>query len=220
MAALSSTVITFMIIFIANNIHAQFQCQGVGFYPHPSDCTQFYRCTDIWSTGQFQQYMFTCAQGTVFDASISVCNWPALVPGCGGEAPSPTPAPTPAPTTTPEPAVTEASTATPAETTPETSEVTYRPATGSIFDCESPGIVSDENNCNKFWLCKENPDESGILESLLYRCPEGYLFSSSTLRCKKEDDVTCVEGVETRNINTIQLTEEMLDSFFNKWSTF
>ena len=45
-------------------------CSGVGYFPHPSDCSQFFRCTDIWATGQYQQYAFTCAEGTVFDASI------------------------------------------------------------------------------------------------------------------------------------------------------
>merc|ERR1711936_735828 len=60
-------------------------CSAVGYFPHPSDCSQFYRCTDIWSTGQYQQYAFTCAEGTVFDASISVCNWPSQVAGCGGD---------------------------------------------------------------------------------------------------------------------------------------
>ena len=45
-------------------------CSAVGYFPHPSDCSQFYRCTDIWSTGQYQQYDFQCAEGTVFDASI------------------------------------------------------------------------------------------------------------------------------------------------------
>ena len=32
-----------------------------------------FRCTDIYSNGQFQQYEFTCAEGTVFDASIRNC---------------------------------------------------------------------------------------------------------------------------------------------------
>jgi len=205
MAALVKSVIFSSLLIIG--ARAQFQCQGVGFYPHPSDCTQFYRCTDLWSNGVYQQYMFTCAEGTVFDASISVCNWPFLVPSCGGAAPTPAPA-TEAPVT---PGVTTA------ETTPETS-VTYRPEAGSVYQCQVPGINSDQNNCNKFWLCKENPEGSGILQSLLYRCPEGYLFSSSTLRCKKEEDVSCVESVETRNIATIQLTVDMLEQFFNKWS--
>ena len=60
--------------------------------------------------------------------------------------------------------------------------------------------------------------DCSLFQSLLYRCPEGYLFSSSTLRCKKEEDVSCVESVETRNIVTIQLTVDMLEQFFNKWS--
>merc|ERR1719225_1904804 len=91
---------------------AQFSCQGVGFYPHPSDCSQFYRCTDIWSTGQYQQYVFTCAEGTVFDVSISVCNGPQQVAGCGLEAPV-------EPATTP-----SAPETTPADTTPTTDTVT------------------------------------------------------------------------------------------------
>jgi len=170
-------------------------------------------CTDIWSTGQYQQYVFTCAEGTVFDASISVCNWPQLVPGCGGAAPVVTNAP--APVTEPAPE------ATTSLTTPEmedADEVTYRPAPGSVYQCEMPGIVDDEKNCNKFWLCKEQGEGSGVLEALLYRCPEGYLFSSSVLRCKKEEDVSCIDTPETRNVNVIQLTENNLEAFFNQWS--
>ena len=74
-----------------------------------------------------------------------------MVPSCGGAAPTPA---TEAPVT---PGVTTA------ETTPETS-VTYRPEAGSVYQCQVPGINSDQNNCNKFWLCKENPEGSGILQ--------------------------------------------------------
>ena len=142
-------------------------CTAVGYFPHPSDCSQFYRCTDIWSTGQYQQYDFQCAEGTVFDVSIrkvfqlncdkfdlsyfSVCNWPSQVAGCGAE-PEPE-------TTSPPPPPTEV---TPPDTTEESS--TYRPAPGSPIQCEAPGILSDEMNCNKFWLCKEETEGSGVLE--------------------------------------------------------
>lgn len=56
------------------------------------------------------------------------------------------------------------------------------------------------------------------MQSLLYRCPPGYLFNSSSLRCKKEEDVSCVETPETRNVEIIQLTEAGLEAFFSKWS--
>ena len=40
---------------------------------------QFFRCTDLWGTGQFQQYSFECAEGTVFDPALGVCNWPQVI---------------------------------------------------------------------------------------------------------------------------------------------
>ena len=55
------------------------------------------------------------------------------------------------------------------------------------------------------------------MQSLLYRCPEGYLFNGAELRCRKEAEVTCIETPETRAVNIIQLTENMLDSFFERW---
>ena len=41
---------------------------------------------------------------------------------------------------------------------------------GSAYDCKMPGVVSNEADCQKFWLCKENPEGSRILEvSLIYK---------------------------------------------------
>lgn len=108
-------------------------------------------------------------------ARPSVCNWPAVVPGCGGAAPSPAPAPavtttsaTP-PVTTPAPApdtevTEETEVTTEAATTAEAETVTYRPAAGSAYQCSGPGIFNDEDNCNKFWLCKEEPADTGVLQ--------------------------------------------------------
>ena len=81
------------------------------------------------------------------------------MPGCGGAAPVVTNAPSPVTEPAPE--------ATTSLTTPEiedADEVTYRPAAGSVYQCEMPGIVDDEKNCNKFWLCKEQGEGSGVLE--------------------------------------------------------
>ena len=73
--------------------NAEFVCEATGFYPH-EDCSQvsftaklivisffhqFFRCTDLWGTGQFQQYSFECAEGTVFDPALGVCNWPQVI---------------------------------------------------------------------------------------------------------------------------------------------
>ena len=35
---------------------------------------------------------------------------------------------------------------------------------GSAYECEMPGIVQYKPDCQKFWLCKENPEASRILE--------------------------------------------------------
>ena len=51
-----------------------------------------------------------------------------------------------------------------AVTTPGSISSTYRPAPGSHFQCEKPGFNSDEGNCDKFWLCKEETEGSGVLE--------------------------------------------------------
>lgn len=68
MGALS--LISVLLCVLLNSAVAEYTCEGAGYFPHPSDCSQFFRCTDIFANGQYQQYMFTCAEGTVFDASI------------------------------------------------------------------------------------------------------------------------------------------------------
>ena len=66
----TTVIITSLLLSLISSVTAQFSCSAVGYFPHPSDCSQFYRCTDIWSTGQYQQFEFQCAEGTVFDVSI------------------------------------------------------------------------------------------------------------------------------------------------------
>merc|ERR1711915_1058261 len=114
-----------------------------------------------------------CPTGTVWDQSISVCNWPMLVPGCGGEQaniPTTTTTTTTEATTTSTTKTTAASTEVTTEsettsplTTPETVSSTYRPSESSIYECEQPGIFDDEEHCNKFWLCKQETKGSGVL---------------------------------------------------------
>jgi len=44
-----------------------------GLYPHPENCHQFYQC-DL-----YQNYLFTCPQGTLFDSTLGLCNHEYLV---------------------------------------------------------------------------------------------------------------------------------------------
>lgn len=242
-----------VVLLLATAAKAQHVCAGVGFYPDPADCSTFYRCTDLWNNGVFQQYTFMCPAGTVFDDVLDVCNWPWAVPSCGMNPPPTTTSPptttappttsapptttaTPAtlPATTEEPSTnppptttlppTTAAATTPMETTaaPTTAvgvtEAPYTPSENSPYSCTAPGVVNYDADCQKFWLCKEEPAGSMVLQSLLYRCPEGYLFSSSTLRCARADDLTCLTGVaDLRSTPVNQLAVEELDAFFNRW---
>jgi len=205
-------VLLAVVLLIGDAVEGQHTCTGVGYYPDPADCSRFYRCTDLYGTGVLQQYMFECPAGTVFDNNLDVCNWPWAVPGCGAPPPiitSTQPPPSPPTASTQPPA--------PATSSPPV-EDGYRPSAGSPYSCTEPGIVEYKADCQKFWLCKEKPEGSKILEALLYRCPDGYLFSSSVLRCARADDATCVAaGADTRSIPVTQLTEQQLNAFFNTW---
>ncbi|XP_074104804.1 uncharacterized protein LOC141531154 isoform X2 [Cotesia typhae] len=48
-----------------------------GISKHPTDCAKFLQC-DHGAT-----FVMDCGPGTVFNPSISVCDWPYNVPGCG-----------------------------------------------------------------------------------------------------------------------------------------
>ena len=54
-------------------------------------------------------------------------------------------------------------------------------------------------------------------QSLLYRCPDGYLFSSASLRCARADDLSCVPSADARTAPAILLTPDQLDNFFATW---
>ncbi len=59
---------------------APFNCVKSGFFADSKDCTRFYRCVDYYGTeSKFTLFEFICAEGTIFDESLSVCNHPAWV---------------------------------------------------------------------------------------------------------------------------------------------
>ncbi|XP_046448697.1 mucin-2-like [Daphnia pulex] len=63
-----------------------FNCVKAGFFGDPKDCFRFYRCVDYYGNeAQFTLFEFVCAEGTIFDESLSVCNHPHAVnppPAC------------------------------------------------------------------------------------------------------------------------------------------
>merc|ERR1712127_38852 len=109
---MKTTLAAVVLVLVAGSVDGQHNCAAVGYYPDTADCTTFYRCTDLFGNGIFQQYEFMCPQGTVFDDNLDVCNWPSAVPSCGAAAGAVTAASTAAPTTT-----TAATTAAPTTTT-------------------------------------------------------------------------------------------------------
>ncbi|EFX76479.1 hypothetical protein DAPPUDRAFT_322382 [Daphnia pulex] len=89
---------------------APFNCVKAGFFGDPKDCNRFYRCVDYYGNeAQFTLFEFVCAEGTIFDESLSVCNHPHAVnppPACLATTSlvtptAPTTAPTDAPTAAP-----------------------------------------------------------------------------------------------------------------------
>jgi hypothetical protein len=55
-------------------------CPRAGFFGHPTICNVFYRCVDWDGEGKrFSIYFFTCVEGTIFDPSVAVCNYPEVV---------------------------------------------------------------------------------------------------------------------------------------------
>lgn len=56
-----------------------------GYYADPENCRWFFACLDHQGDGSgLTAYEFRCPFGLVFDEQALVCNWPWLVPGCGG----------------------------------------------------------------------------------------------------------------------------------------
>lgn len=58
-------------------------CELPGFYVNPQDCRSFYRCVEHGNRDNnmlapivLTKFRFTCPEGTVFDETIQICNYP------------------------------------------------------------------------------------------------------------------------------------------------
>ena len=50
----------------------------------PENCRWFFACLAHSNDGSLTHYEFRCPFGLAFDEANLMCNWPWLVPACGG----------------------------------------------------------------------------------------------------------------------------------------
>ncbi|XP_042858115.1 uncharacterized protein LOC122244312 [Penaeus japonicus] len=141
-------------------------CPKEGSFPHPRNCSWYYRCVDRMEIGYFWTYFFECEPGTVFADELDQCVHPYLAaPPCGSPPKTPKPTPTPTPTTTLTPVL----------------------CTGVDGTCKQYDICRPQRAKKTF--CAEIRCN---LRTSNLRCPAGKLFDMSTEQCTfppKESDL-------------------------------
>jgi len=60
-----------------------------------------------------------------------------------------------------------------------------------LYHCPRRGVFPIDGDCERFLMCREDSRNDGRIKGKVYRCPKGYLFSSSGARCQPEDSVAC-----------------------------
>ncbi|KAK8405704.1 hypothetical protein O3P69_001898 [Scylla paramamosain] len=69
-----------------NIVEPKVKCVKEGSFPHPRNCSWYYRCVDRMHVGFFWTYHFECEPGTVFSDELDQCVHPFLAePPCGGQ---------------------------------------------------------------------------------------------------------------------------------------
>lgn len=168
-------------------------CKEEGFFRNPTNCKKFYRCVDLWQNGrELTIYHFNCPVGTVFDESVSVCNWPQLAAPCTGNEDGGSEQTTPATglvETSESVSEVDQTGGDDLESGAESQGPDSGPGESVIltpsfgFQCSAEGLFEHATDCSKFWLC--NPDEDNEFESLLYICPDNYWVRKNNICVEK-----------------------------------
>ncbi|XP_069166120.1 uncharacterized protein [Procambarus clarkii] len=67
-----------------NIVQPRVNCSKEGVFPHPRNCSWFYRCVDRMKVGFYNTYLFECGPGTVFADGLDQCVFPFMTaPPCG-----------------------------------------------------------------------------------------------------------------------------------------
>merc|ERR1712117_169032 len=59
-----------------------------------------------------------------------------------------------------------------------------------VYNCPTRGVFPIDGDCERFLMCRMDK-EGNRIKGKVYRCPKGYLFSSSGARCQPETTVAC-----------------------------
>lgn len=158
------------------------------------NCGGFYYCI-----GGVPSQVLMCAPGTLFDTSLSGCNWAYSVTClCSSPTQPPTKFPTPLPTTprptplpTP-PIPTKPPTAYPTPPPGQTPNPTSKPTplpTSSVTSCQSCPLTGwalvSADSCSGFYHCLDG------VQGYYQACPVGTLFDSKSMGCDYTSHVTC-----------------------------
>lgn len=76
---LTTTTLQVTIVIVFISFAATNECKGAhhgAYLPDDGNCSIFYRC--VWD----RLVQMNCPNGTVFNPTLSVCDWPANVPKC------------------------------------------------------------------------------------------------------------------------------------------
>ncbi|XP_043193311.1 uncharacterized protein LOC122374093 [Amphibalanus amphitrite] len=164
----------------------EFRCESAGYHEDPNNCALFYRCISFWGGKQLRRVSFSCKEPTVYDANLSVCQFPwRLKPPCvkntDGIWVRESRLPTVLPPTEALPNITVVELGSP-DYVPSPPPK-YRVAAGSPYNCPGPGeyFADIPDSCVFYYQCLEI--EPGVLNAELHRCRSGEIITSTSGGC-------------------------------------
>ncbi|XP_050715324.1 uncharacterized protein LOC126998050 [Eriocheir sinensis] len=176
-------------------VDPRIKCVSEGTFPHPRNCSWYYRCVDRMKVGFYFTYYFECEPGTVFDDFLDQCVFPHLASApCGNITLS-----TPAPVTKP-PTVSTVSTTSTSTTTTTTTTVAPTGTTPSVtvpLTCKF-----HERHCKRLEYCLPTK----VVRNLCTGCDIGIITLSAEQFCGKANTVydkdanKCVEKPPDSNL--------------------
>ncbi|CAG0880580.1 unnamed protein product [Cyprideis torosa] len=180
------------------------ECESIGFFRAPDSCTKFYRCLAFHDIPGFSKFDFECPDGTHFDPTLNVCNFPVLMsPPCNESAPS-------CDTTVPRIATPAQVDYEPVQTPREYEPVTELPPVsleshnknGSFqIQCETGMFHRHPVFCDQYYTCRLHLLD---IKVMVEKCPNEGRYDESTQRClpprSENDDSECLLTASVQDV--------------------